>query len=308
MGAGQDFRVDGLFPLVGDFAVFCARLVRSAFMPPYERREFVRQLDEVGAQSLLLVGLAGAATGVVFSLEARDSLLRFGAKPLLPTVIVLSLIKESAPIITGLMMSGRVGASIGAELAAMKVTEQVDAMEASAVDPYRYLVATRVAACVLMLPLLTLAADLSGILMGWLTTTLADPVSLRLFIDSGFARLSFNDLLPSTLKTAVFGLIIGLVAPLVRRLGARARLGASGSVSRRSDAADVRPGGTVHRRAYRSPSAVELAHRSGVAVSHLTAGSASARAAPRRQASRSDRQAAVHHFVDRARSHQKQAR
>jgi phospholipid/cholesterol/gamma-HCH transport system permease protein len=111
-----------------------------------------------------------------------------------------------------LIVSGRVGASIGAELAAMKVTEQLDAIEASAVDPYKYLVATRVLACVLMLPLLTLAADFCGVLMGWIATTLTDPISMRSFINSGFARVSFNDLLPSTFKTAVFGLIIGLVA------------------------------------------------------------------------------------------------
>jgi phospholipid/cholesterol/gamma-HCH transport system permease protein len=94
----------------------------------------------------------------------------------------------------------------------MKVTEQLDAIEASAVDPYKYLVATRVLACVLMLPLLTVAADFCGVLMGWVATTLTDPISIRLFIDSGFARVGFNDLLPATLKTAVFGLIIGLVA------------------------------------------------------------------------------------------------
>jgi phospholipid/cholesterol/gamma-HCH transport system permease protein len=188
------------------------RLARTGFTPPYERREFIHQLSEVGARSLLLVGLAGAATGVVFSLEARDSLLRFGARPLLPTIIVLSVIKETGPIITALIVSGRVGASIGAELAAMKVTEQLDAIEASAVDPYKYLVATRVLACVLMLPLLTLAADFCGVLMGWVATTLTDPTSIHLFINSGFKSVTFNDLLPPTFKTAVFGLIMGLVA------------------------------------------------------------------------------------------------
>lgn len=200
------------FEWFGNFGRFCSRLARTGFAPPYEREEFVHQLSEVGARSLLLVGLAGAATGVVFSLEARDSLLRFGAKPLLPTIIVLSILKESGPIITGLIVSGRVGASIGAELAAMKVTEQLDAIEASAVDPYKYLVATRVLACVLMLPLLTVAADFCGVFMGWLATTLTDPISIRLFVNSGFARVTFNDLLPATLKTSVFGLIIGLVA------------------------------------------------------------------------------------------------
>jgi len=94
----------------------------------------------------------------------------------------------------------------------MRVTEQVDAMEASAVDPYKYLVATRVLACVLMLPLLTVAADFCGILMGWVTNTLAEPISLRLFLANGTKGMTFNDLLPPTFKTAVFGLITGIIA------------------------------------------------------------------------------------------------
>ena len=199
------------FEWFGELGIFCGRLARSAFRPPYEGREFVRQLDELGAKSMPLVALAGAATGVVLSLETRDSLLRFGAKSLLPAVIVISMVKESAPIITALVVSGRVGAGIGAELGAMKVTEQIDAIEASAVDPYKFLVATRVLACVLMLPLLTLVADFCGILMGWATNTLMEPTSLRFFMQSGFKDLSFNDFLPPTIKTAVFGLIIGVV-------------------------------------------------------------------------------------------------
>lgn len=131
---------------------------------------------------------------------------------MLPVVIVFALIKETGPIITGLVMSGRVGAGIGAELGSMKVTEQIDAMEASAVDPYKFLAATRVLACVLMLPLLTLAADFSGILMGWFSDTLIQPISLHLFIKSGLKNVTFSDFLPPTLKTAVFGLIIGTVA------------------------------------------------------------------------------------------------
>ena len=200
------------FEWFGDLGIFCGRLVRSAFLPPYERAEFIRQLSEVGAKSMPLVALAGAATGVVLSLETRDSLLRFGAKSLLPAVIVISMIKESAPIITALVVSGRVGAGIGAELSAMKVTEQIDAIEASAVNPYKFLVATRVLACVLMLPLLTLVADFCGILTGWVTNTLMEPTSPRLFMQSGFKHLTFNDFLPPTLKTAVFGLIIGIIA------------------------------------------------------------------------------------------------
>ncbi len=151
----------------GELGMFCSRLLRSALAPPYEFRELFRQCDEIGSKSLPLIALAGAATGVVMSLQTRDSLVRFGAKSFLPAVIVFSIVKESGPIITGLMVSGRVGAGIGAQLGSMRVTEQIDAMEASAVDPFKFLVATRVVACTLMLPLLTLAADFCGILMGW---------------------------------------------------------------------------------------------------------------------------------------------
>src|SRR6059058_1090067 len=153
------------FEWFGELGMFCARLVRAAFTPPYEWRELIRQCDAIGAKSLPLVALAGAATGVVLSLETRDSLIRFGAKSLLPPVIVFSIIKESGPVITGLVVSGRVGAGIGAELGSMRVTEQIDAMEASAVDPFKFLAATRVAACALMLPLLTVAANFFGIFM-----------------------------------------------------------------------------------------------------------------------------------------------
>ena len=187
--------------------------------------ELVRQLDEIGSKSFLLVALAGAATGIVLSLQARYSLVRFGAKSLLPAALVFSIIRETGPIITGLVVSGRVGAGIGAELASMKVTEQIDAIEASAVNPYRLLAATRILACILMLPLLTLAADFSGLFMGWVAQTLADPVSLREFISNSFKGAGFGDLLPPTLKTMVFGFIIGLVACFE---GMRTRGGAAG--------------------------------------------------------------------------------
>src|SRR5256886_482296 len=136
-------------------------------------------MDEIGTKSLPLVALDGGAIGVVLSLLTRDSLVRFGAKALLPTAIVFSLIKESGPIITALVVSGRVGAGIGAELGSMKVTEQIDAIEASAVDPYRLLVATRVLACILMLPLLTVTADFCGIVMGWVANRVGEPMSFR---------------------------------------------------------------------------------------------------------------------------------
>jgi phospholipid/cholesterol/gamma-HCH transport system permease protein len=200
------------FEWFGELGLFCGRLVRAAFTRPHEVREFVRQMDAVGSQSLPLVALAGAATGVVMSLQMRHSLVSFGAKSLLPAIIIFSIIKESGPIITGLIVSGRVGAGIGAELGSMRVTEQIDAMEASGVNPYKFLAVTRILACALMLPLLTLAADFFGILLGWLANTLAEPISLRLFLETGFRDVTFNDFLAPTFKTTVFGLIIGLVA------------------------------------------------------------------------------------------------
>ena len=197
---------------LGDLGIFCWQVARTLLTRPFEWAEFLRQLDAIGAKSLPLVSLAGGATGVVLALQMRDSLSQFGAKSLLPTVIVFSLLKEMGPIITGLVASGRAGAGIGAELGSMRVTEQIDAMEASAVDPHKYLVATRVLACVVALPLLTVAADFFGVIMGWVASTLVDPVSFRLFLINGFHGVTFRDMLPPTFKTAVFGLIIGVVS------------------------------------------------------------------------------------------------
>jgi phospholipid/cholesterol/gamma-HCH transport system permease protein len=199
------------FEWFGELGLFCGRVFRAVFSRPFELHEILRQMDAIGAKSLPLVALAGGATGVVMSLQTRDSLTRFGAKGVLPAVIVFSLIKETGPIITGLVVSGRVGAGIGAELGSMKVTEQVDALEASAVNPYNYLAGTRVLACLCMLPLLTLAADFFGIFMGWIASTLAQPISLQLFIERGFKQVDFKDLLLPTFRTAVFGLIIGVI-------------------------------------------------------------------------------------------------
>jgi len=204
--------VVSFFEWFGELGAFCWRMAGAAVTPPYEFRELIRQMDEIGAKSLPLVALAGAATGVVMSLQTRESLTRLGAKTMMPAVIIFSIIRESGPVITAMVTSGRVGAGIGAELGSMKVTEQIDAMQVSAVDPYRFLVATRVLACILTLPLLTLVADFCGVLMGWMAVTLADPISLQYFFNTGLKNVRFGDFLPPTFKTCCFGLIIGLVA------------------------------------------------------------------------------------------------
>ena len=216
---------NGFFDWFGNLGIFSWQVLKAAVRPPYEWRELVRQLDEVGSKSFPLIALAGGAIGVVISLEARYSLSRFGAKSMFPATLVYSVVQVMGPIVTGLIVSGRVGAGIGAELASMKVTEQIDAIEASAINPYRLLAATRILACILMLPLLTLGADACGLLTGWFAQTLVEPLSFHQFIESGFHGATFNAFLPPTFKTAVYGLIIGLIACLQ---GMRTRGGAEG--------------------------------------------------------------------------------
>jgi phospholipid/cholesterol/gamma-HCH transport system permease protein len=217
----------------GDLGLFAWQVARSAVRRPFEGRELIRQLDELGSKSLPLVALAGAAIGAVLSLESRSSLVRFGAKSMLPAALVYSIIHETGPIVTGLVVSGRVGAGIGAELGSMKVTEQIDAIEASGVNPYKFLAFTRIVACILMLPLLTLAADFCGVLFGWIAETLVEPVSFHRFINRGFAGDSFSDFLAPTLRTAVFGLIIGIIGCFqgMRTRGGTAGVGFSATSS-----------------------------------------------------------------------------
>jgi phospholipid/cholesterol/gamma-HCH transport system permease protein len=131
---------------------------------------------------------------------------------MLPAALMFSIVHEMGPIVTGLVVSGRVGAGIGAELGAMRVTEQIDAIEASAVNPYKLLAFTRILACIVVLPLLTLVADFFGVFAGWITTTLADPIPFQSFINKGLSGVTFSGFLAPTLRTSVFGLIIGLVA------------------------------------------------------------------------------------------------
>jgi phospholipid/cholesterol/gamma-HCH transport system permease protein len=205
-------RIATFFEWFGNLGIFSWQVLRAAVTPPFEWRELIRQLDEIGSKSFPLVALAGAATGIVISLEAHYTLSRFGAKSLFPSTLVYSVIEVMGPIITGLVISGRVGAGIGAELASMKVTEQIDAIEVSAINPYRLLAATRILACILVLPLLTVIADVCALLTGWFAQAMVEPLSFHQFIDSGFHGATFNAFLPPTFKTAVYGMIIGLIA------------------------------------------------------------------------------------------------
>ena len=181
----------------GELSVFAARSIREAFRPPYEVGETIRQLHELGLRSVPLIAIAGLAVGVVLSMHTRASLERFGAEAMIPAGLALALVKETGPLTAGLLLSGRIGAGIGAELGAMKVTEQIDALEATAVDSFKYLVVTRMVACVMALPILTTVMNVAGILGGYLAEATAGPhVAAAVFrprlLAGRLQRLSFR--------------------------------------------------------------------------------------------------------------------
>jgi len=148
----------------------------------------------------------------VLSMHTRASLERFGAEAMIPAGLAIALIRETGPLVTGLLVSGRVGAGIGAELGAMKVTEQIDALEATAVDSFKYLAVTRIVACIIALPLLTTIMDFAGILGGYVAEAAISGMSAPLYFRRAFSVIEFSDFIPATLKTAVFGFIIGAIA------------------------------------------------------------------------------------------------
>jgi phospholipid/cholesterol/gamma-HCH transport system permease protein len=197
---------------IGEVSLFGIKAVREAFLPPYEFREIVRHVFEIGWRSLPLITTSGFAIGVVLSMHTRASLERFGAEALIPAGLAIALVRETGPLVTALLVSGRVGAGIGAELGAMRVTEQIDALEAVAVDSFKFLAVTRIIACVLAMPLLTAVADFFGIFGGYVAEATISGMSWTLYFHRAFSLVDFNDFLPATLKTTVFGLIIGTIA------------------------------------------------------------------------------------------------
>ena len=204
----NDGKLSTFFNWFGEMAAFTGGYIRSALSPPIEASELIQQMVEIGVRSLPLVMVAGAAIGAVLTLHSQDILKRVGAESLIPTLIVFSMIQESGPLITALVVAGRVGAGIGAELGSMKVTEQIEALDVSGVDPIRYLVVTRVTALVIMIPILTLFADTAGILTGYVMTGF----NYKRFIDLGFDLVRLSDFFSNTFRTVLFGLIIGVVS------------------------------------------------------------------------------------------------
>ncbi len=196
---------------IGDLAYFAGRFFREAFKRPFEYREFLRQCYYMGNKSLLLVGITGFIIGLVFTLQSRPTLQEFGAVSWMPSMVGISIIREIGPIITALICAGRIGSGIGAELGSMRVTEQIDAMEVSGTNPFKYLVVTRILATTLMIPVLVVLGDGIALYGSFLVENIKGEVSFQLYFNEVFGSLEFGDIIPSTVKSFFFGFAIGLV-------------------------------------------------------------------------------------------------
>jgi phospholipid/cholesterol/gamma-HCH transport system permease protein len=198
--------------LTGEVSVFGLRAVANLFRRPYEGAQIRRQLFEAGSRSAPLVIASGFALGAVLTLHTRSTLVTFGATAWIPTVQALAFFLEIGPLVTALLVSGRVGSGIGAVLSNMRATEQIDAIEALSVDSFKFLVVPRIAACTMALPILTLFLDVSGLLGGFVSEYAASRLSFDLYVSRAFSAFHFSNFWAPTLKTAVFGFVIGTVS------------------------------------------------------------------------------------------------
>lgn len=199
------------FEEVGDMTYFAIRFFKEVFTAPFEWKELIRQCYQMGNRSFLLVSVTGFILGLVFTLQSRPTLLEFGAASWMPSMVSISIVREIGPVIIALICAGRIGSGIGAELGSMKVTEQIDAMEVSGTNPFKYLVVTRILATTLMLPLLIIMGDAIALLGSAIVENLKGEVSYLLYFNKVFDALKFSDVIPATVKSFFFGFAIGLV-------------------------------------------------------------------------------------------------
>ena len=203
--------LEEFFMKIASLAVFAFRFFVELFKPPYELNETFRQFFMIGYKSLPLVAITGFIIGLTLTLQSIPTLSKFGASSLVPSMVALAVILEIGPVITALIFAGKIGSGIGAELGSMKVTEQIDAMEVSGTNPFKYLVVTRVLAATLMLPLLVILSDAIALLGGFLAINIFDYTSLKIYLMSAMANIGFSDIVPAITKTFLFGLSIGVV-------------------------------------------------------------------------------------------------
>ncbi|MES2679487.1 MAG: ABC transporter permease [Bacteroidota bacterium] len=203
--------ISGTISELGELGAFSAKFFRQFFRPRFEFSELLRQCYYIGYKTLFLVGITGFIMGLVITIQSYPSMETFGAESWLPSVVSVSLVREIVPVITALICAGKIGSSIGAELGSMRVTEQIDAMEVSGTNPFRYLVVTRVLACILMTPLLIIISDTISLYGAFVGINMKQMISFQLFLNQVFEKLGFGDLLPSVIKGFFFGFAIGII-------------------------------------------------------------------------------------------------
>ncbi len=204
--------IDAMAIGVHDGAAFVLRFFVELFRRPIHLQELIHQCYAIGYKSLPLITLTGLVTGLVFTKQSRPSLEAFGATSWLPSLITIALVRSLAPLITALICAGKVGSNIGAELGSMKVTEQIEAMEVSAINPFKYLVVTRTLATTLMVPVLMLYCAFVGLIGSYANVRGNEGTSLAGFLKSGFSTITFLDVGASVTKAFVFGFSIGIIA------------------------------------------------------------------------------------------------
>lgn len=203
--------VNDFFTEVAELTNFSGRFFAELFKPPYEHKEFIRQSFLVGYKTLPLVGLTGFIMGLVLTLQSRPVMVDFGAESMLPQMVTISIIREIGPVITGLICAGKIGSSIGAELGSMRVTEQIASMEVSGTRPMNFIVASRVLATTLMVPILVIYADAIAIYGSFVGYNLNTDTSLGFFLMEAFDSVEWTDVVPATIKTFFFGFAIGII-------------------------------------------------------------------------------------------------
>lgn len=204
--------LNGVFIEFAEILLFTWRFFKELVKPPYEFNEFIKQSFLIGYKSVPLIAVTGLIMGLVLTIQSRPTLAAFGAESWLPSMVSISIIREIGPVITALIFAGKVGSGIGAELASMKVTEQIDAMEVSGVNPFKYIVVTRIVSTTLMLPLLVIVADAISLYGAYVGVNIKGDVSFDLFILQVFQQLYFSDLMPAIIKTFFFGFAVGVIA------------------------------------------------------------------------------------------------
>jgi phospholipid/cholesterol/gamma-HCH transport system permease protein len=196
---------------ISNLSLFTFRFFKTAIKPSYEFKEVIKQSYLIGYKSFPLVAITGFIMGLVLTIQSRPTLAQFGAESWLPAMVAVSIIREIGPVITALIFAGKAGSGIGAEIASMKVTEQIEAMEVSGINPFKYLVVTRVLAATLMLPLLVILSDAVSLYGAFIGVNLKGDVSFHLFFLKVFEKITFTDVFPAFIKTIFFGFAIGLI-------------------------------------------------------------------------------------------------